>query len=130
MNYFINFIVGILAPMVVPIFSHGLSKIIISTSIQGTNQFNCKEYKILSDFYKEMPSAFIGNAIWGFTYNIQAHTKTTIFWMVVYFVVTIIAVGFLIFRYINYEKIVIFKKCINYFSLFLFVLFIFRLFCL
>ena len=128
MNYLINLLIAIIAPIVVPLFSLGLSKIFISTSIQGTSQIDCKEYKLLSDFYKEMPSAFIGNAIWGFTYNIQPNIKT-IFWMVIYFVVSIAAVGFLIFRYIKFEKIDIFKNSIKYFSFFLLVLTFFRLLC-
>lgn len=124
---FIDLLIAILAPIIVPILDFALSEIVITNRIKGKNKNDCKKIETLSVFYKELPSAFIGNAIWGFTYHIQNYTALTIFWMCFYFFISFIAVLFLIFGYKKNINFKIYKICSILFSTVLIVITVIRI---
>ena len=125
--WFIDFLIAVLAPIVFPILDFSLSKINFNSRIKGKSETDCKKVETLSVFFKELPSAFIGNAIWGFTYHIQNYKETTIVWMCLYFFITLIAVAFLIVSYIKNINLKVYKRLLILFSSMLIVVTIIRI---
>lgn len=123
----IDFFIAIFAPIIVPLLDFALSKITFTSRVKGKNLDDCKKVENLSIFFKELPSAFIGNAIWGFTYNIQKYTKSTIIWMCLYFFISFISVGFLIVSYIRNLNLTKYKMSLIIFSFFLIITTVIRI---
>lgn len=125
--WFIDFLIAVLAPILVPFLDFGLSKICFTSRVTGPDEDSCKKVETLSVFLKGLPSAFVGNAIWGFTYHIQNYTKETVIWMGSYFFICMFSVSFLVFSYIKNINIKIYKWFLFGFSLVLIILTIIRI---
>ena len=76
----VEILVSLVAPCIVPFYDFLLAKVNVPIIIgKNENSPKAKEQK-LHPFVKGLPSAFIGNSIWGFTYGIN-----DVNWVVVYF---------------------------------------------
>ena len=91
----IDLLVAIIAPCIVPYFDFILSNVNIPY-ITGKNE-NSKStgIKKLNTFIRELPSAFIGNGIWGISYRIKG--EYIAIWIIVYLVVLFISLALLMF---------------------------------
>jgi len=91
----IDFLVAIIAPCIVPCFDFILSKVNIPY-VSGKNA-NSKNtgIKRLNTFIRELPSAFIGNGIWGISYRIKG--EYIAIWIIVYLIVLFVSLALLMF---------------------------------
>ena len=86
----VDFVAAIIAPIIIPLYDFFLARVNI-TRIIGKNKESGKvQEEHLHDFIKGLPSAYIGNAIWGFTYGIHDVT-----WVTVYFIIVLLSIGLL-----------------------------------
>ena len=125
--FFVDLSIATFVPMIVPIASFWLSKIKIDSRIQKIEQNNYKKVSSLSKIYKELPAAFIGNAIWGFTYHLEYHIDILKEWIIFYFFVTIVSILFLIYSYTRIEEINLYKKISKGFAAVLFICSVIRI---
>lgn len=86
----VDLIAAIFAPCVIPLYDFLLARVNVSKII-GRNKASAKvQEEHLHDFIKGLPSAFIGNAIWGFSYGIHDIT-----WVAIYFIIVLLSIGLL-----------------------------------
>lgn len=87
----VEILVSLVAPCIVPIYDFLLAKVNVPIIIgKNENSPKTKEEK-LHPFVKGLPSAFIGNSIWGFTYGIN-----DVNWVVSYFLIILWSIGLLL----------------------------------
>ena len=86
----VDFVAAIIAPIIIPLYDFFLARVNV-TKLIGKNKESTKvQEEHLHEFIKGLPSAFIGNAIWGFTYGIH-----DIIWVTVYFIIVLLSIGLL-----------------------------------
>jgi hypothetical protein len=80
----IDILIAIIAPLFIPIFNQLLNNIgkpnLIRKSASKTGDVDNSD---VSTFMKELPTAFIGNAIWGMTYRLGSNSYDYT-WTIVY----------------------------------------------
>jgi hypothetical protein len=81
---FIDFLIAMVAPLFVPLFVWMLDNVQKPTVFRtnSTKTTNLEGNRV-SLFLKELPTAYIGNAIWGMTYKINQNEQD-IQWMIFY----------------------------------------------
>lgn len=120
----VDFVAAIIAPIIIPLYDYFLARVNVSKII-GKNRESARiQEEHLHEFIKGLPSAFIGNAIWGFTYGIHDIT-----WVTVYFIIVLLSIGLLMLS--NWKKhLIAIKWIIVVFGILLIVLSVLRiLFC-
>lgn len=86
-----DILAALIAPCVVPAYELFLSKVNVPNII-GANESSIKgQSEFLDPFLRSLPSAFIGNSIWGITYAMNNMT-----WVGIYVILLICSVGLLI----------------------------------
>lgn len=119
----VDFVAAIIAPIIIPLYDFLLAQVNVSKII-GKNKKSARvQEEHLHEFIKGLPSAFIGNAIWGFTYGIH-----DIIWVTVYFIIVLLSIGLLMLS--NWKKhLAITQWIIIIFGIMLVLLTVFRIFC-
>lgn len=125
--WIIDILVSIIAPVMIPFFDYGLSKVNIPTTITRVDG-NLSSKERLSVFYQELPTAFIANSIWGLTYKATVFEyEYTIIWIISYAFVALFSVGLLIFIHTDYNTKT-FKIILKIFSKVLIITTLIRIF--
>ena len=73
----VDLLIATIAPIFIPLFYHVLSDITKPLVTRMTSDKKATYQKNVSVFLKELPTAYIGNAIWGMTYRINSGDITT-----------------------------------------------------
>ena len=79
----IDFLIAVIAPLFIPLFYHTLSGITVPTVTRTSSLQKIDYQKNVPIFLKELPTAYIGNAIWGMTYKFSSGINITN-WTIVY----------------------------------------------
>jgi hypothetical protein len=82
--WIIDILVGIISPLLIPVFDHWLYMVKKPYIMLLPGKKQKLEDEKMSIFFKEFPTAFIGNAIWGMTYQIKTFTETNFIWVIIY----------------------------------------------
>jgi len=80
----IDFLIAIVAPLLIPIFNnfvYAVKKPLLNL-LPGRKKV--LEYEEIPVFLKELPTAFIANAIWGMAYSAREVSNTAFTWVIVY----------------------------------------------
>lgn len=81
--FIVDLLTALFAPIFIPIIEQFYSKTKKPAKVQGTKG-NYIVTLSISEFVKQLPSAFIANTIWGLTYKTNIVSQATIAWMGIY----------------------------------------------
>jgi hypothetical protein len=123
----VDLLIAIIAPLFVPIFYHFLSTPIKPSVTRNSSAKKADYKKSVSIFMMELPTAYIGNAIWGMTYRINSGNYS-IYWTIYCFIALFSCIPILCSR--NIKKPILYQILILLFYLLLCVLSIIRIFYL
>jgi hypothetical protein len=84
MMWIIDILIGLISPLLIPGFDHWLYRVKKPYIMLLSGKKQKLEDEKMSIFFKEFPTAFIGNAIWGMTYQIKTFTETNFVWVIAY----------------------------------------------